>query len=67
MPERMAVIETEVSQIKSDVADIKKDVKTLLAANSSGIGALALLNRAVPWLALLIAAIAAFIKASPTN
>lgn len=56
--ERLIVMETEVSAIKADVAEIKADVKTLLLANAGSVGGVALTSRVIPWLAVAVAVIA---------
>ncbi len=52
--ERLAVVETKVTAIASDLAEVKTDVKSLLARAASGDGQVSLLSRAVPWVALLV-------------
>ena len=50
--ERLAVVETRLEALRLDLADIKKDVKTLVSVS--------IVARAVPWAALVAAAIAFF-------
>lgn len=45
--------------VKSDVAEVKRDVKTLLASNASSLGIVAFLGRIAPWVALCVAGYAA--------
>lgn len=50
--ERIAVLETKVTAVQSDVAEIKHDVKTLVAAS--------IVVKAIPWAALVTALVAFF-------
>lgn len=52
--ERLAVVETEIKAIRADVTEVKGDVKTLLASNSSFQGGAGLISRAAPWVALAV-------------
>lgn len=52
--ERLASLETEVRGIVLDVSEIKKDVKTLLLANAGSVGAVQLIQRIAPFLAMAI-------------
>lgn len=63
--ERLAVVETlittiqgDVSTVKSDVTEVKADIKSILIHQAKGTGALALVSRTAPWVAVLISAIA---------
>ena len=48
--ERIAVLETHMDTLQSDVAEIKRDVKSLVAAS--------VILKAVPWAALVTALVA---------
>lgn len=62
--ERLAIVETQVTDIKADVAEIKVDVKSLLASQAGFQGGASLMGRAAPWLSLLISlAVAVFVIA----
>lgn len=50
--ERLAVVETEIANLKEVVNEIRADVKVLREALGAGNGVLALLSRIVPWLSL---------------
>lgn len=52
--ERLAVLETHVTGIQKDVKEIRVDVKTLLAHQSSFQGGANLISRAAPWIAVLV-------------
>ena len=51
--ERIAVVEEKVSHLVDDVAEIKRDVKTLVAAS--------IVVKALPW-AAIVTALVAFLK-----
>lgn len=59
--ERLAIVETQITDIKSDVGEIKVDVKTLLAGQAARDGVGAYFGRAVPWVALIVSTVTAFI------
>lgn len=52
--ERLAVVETKVDLISSDVSEVKADVKVLLAAKAASLGVTALIGKAAPWVAIII-------------
>lgn len=50
--ERLAVVETQVSEIRADVSEIKADVKILMAHRFQTTGVLTFFVRAIPFVAL---------------
>lgn len=56
--ERLAVVETKMSLAVADIAEIKQDVKTLLASRSRLSGMATLLMSALPIMSIIIAGIA---------
>jgi len=50
--ERLAIVETKVSALLTDVAEIKQDVKTLLASRSRLAGITAIGIQLIPFVAL---------------
>lgn len=56
--ERLAVVETEVKAIRSDVTDIKTDVKTLLIRDATRSGGDSRLRTMLPFVALGVSIIA---------
>lgn len=57
--ERLAVVETQIHDIKSDVVEIKGDVKVLLGQQSGRDGVGAYFGRVVPWVALIVSMLTA--------
>lgn len=50
--ERLAVVETKVDLLASDVAEVKRDVKSLLTSRSQLAGVGGFVVRAIPFVAL---------------
>jgi len=60
--ERLAVLETHVSNLVTEVAEIKKDVKALLASRSRLAGMGLLLMQLVPFVALGVSIFVAVVR-----
>lgn len=60
--ERLAVVETKVSTLVSDVAEIKRDVKELLGARSRLLGGAGLVIQMLPFLAVGVSIFALFAR-----
>lgn len=53
--ERLAVLETLVSETRSDVSEVKVDVKKLLERSHRQVGMLSFVQNVAPWVALALA------------
>lgn len=60
--ERIRALEVDLGLLRTDVHEIKADVKAIRTAIDAGGGAIGLLQRTVPWLALVVAAASALMK-----
>lgn len=60
--ERLAVVETILSTVQTDVADIKKDVRMLVQSNAGSTAIRSLARSAVPFVALGVSIAALMIR-----
>jgi hypothetical protein len=60
--ERIAIVETKVDALTVSVDELRHDVKAIRSAIDAGGGALGLISRIVPWLALVISGGVAVLK-----
>lgn len=56
--ERLAVLETKMDIVVSDVSEMKVDIKSLLAVRAGQAGIISGLKNAAPWVAIVLSVLA---------